>query len=280
MRCCRWWWCWWRGGAGLSLLLLAPAFGSSLFPGDPPPRPPNAPPQPPQPPPYHVLYYDHSYPPSRPLHPQTGSGGGGGSGGRSNAFLDFHDGLEDVGESWEDDEAWWEGVEEVVLTNSFTDGFFAYEEQLYEDDLYDINYTCTDSMPCDDFAYLPPPPDSILTLPPPPVPPFLTGAIGRLQEEGRKKREEEKSESQEEREAGGGEEGDGDEEDGGRKWVNDECSLCDWATGGNNTLNLLPPSPGECGREGVCGEVGGWVCVWGVLGGVLLFQVWIIPSYN
>lgn len=255
MRCCRWWWCWWRGGAGLSLLLLAPAFGSSLFPGDPPPRPPNAPPQPPQspqPPPYHVLYYDHSYPPSRPLHHQPGSGGNTGSQGKSNAFLDFYDGLEDVGESWEDDEGWWDGVEEVVLTNSFTDGFYAYEEQLYDDDLYDINYTCTDSMPCDEFAYLPPPPDSILTLPPPPVPPFLNGAIGRLQEEGRKKREEEKNEESEaEGEAKDGEEE--EDEGGGRKWANDECSLCDWATGGNNTLNLLPPPPGECLYTGVAG---------------------------
>ncbi|KAK8726919.1 hypothetical protein OTU49_010131, partial [Cherax quadricarinatus] len=208
-----WWQVLWL--ALLLSLLQSKSCASSLFPGTPPPRPPTPPPRPPP-----HRYLDHALiHPSPPLHPHSSS----------NTFLDFYDGLDDPGEAWEEDESWWDGVEEVILTNSFNDGF-SYDD-LYYDDLYDINYTCTDTMECDEFDSFPPPPDSILTLPPPPVPPFLQGAIGRLQEEGRKRKKLEPQEVGKEEE---------DEEEG-REWEEDQCSLCEWASGGNNTLSLLPP---------------------------------------
>ncbi|XP_071548129.1 uncharacterized protein [Panulirus ornatus] len=234
---------WWQVlRLALLLSLQRKSCASSLFPGDPPPRPPIPPPRPPHP----VRYFDHPliYP-SRTLHPYPAGG---------SASLDFYDGLEDAGETWEEDESWWDGVEEVILTNSFSDGF-SYDDLFY-DDLYDINYTCTDSMECEEFASLPPPPDFILTLPPPPVPPFLQGAIGRLQEEGRKRK---KLEPQEE-----------DLKEEELEWDFDQCSLCDWATGGNNTLSLLPPAPESGVGGGMIGILVGVALISAVVGAVVM----------
>ncbi|XP_066967173.1 uncharacterized protein [Macrobrachium rosenbergii] len=202
----------------LSVGLQGGCWASSLFPGDRTPRPPTPPPPRPH-------YYDHPFAHHGHYHPSHTQGG--------SAFLDFYDGMDDPIEPWEEDESWWDGVEEVVLTNSFNGGF-TYDD-LYYDDLYDANYTCTDTLECEEFSALPPPPDFILTLPPPPVPPFLQGAIGRLQEEGRKRKKLESTEDE--------------DEDKEQDLEYDQCSLCEWATGGNNTLNLLPP-PSESGVGG------------------------------
>ncbi|XP_076053526.1 uncharacterized protein LOC143032542 [Oratosquilla oratoria] len=217
----------------LLLGLLRKTRSSSLYPGGHAHRPPGPPPS--------DLHPPHSHHHSFHLDPfalgvsqrgmSGGGGGGGGGGGRGGqGFVDFHDGYEEVGESWEEDDTWWEGVEEVILSNNFLDSY-TYED-LYDDDVLDVNFTCTHSLDCREFEGLPPPPNFVLSVPPPPVPPFMEGGMSHLVETN--------SLASKSRISDEGAEGEEDSED-----AFPQCSLCDWAVGGNVTLTLIPPASGK-----------------------------------
>ena len=155
--------------------------------------------------------------------------------------------LEDYGVPFEEDESWWDGAEEIDLTQPFTDYLDDY--LIYEDFLYN-NTTSIISLPscldldetpdCSVIPNIPPPPDMILILPPPPVPPDLRGVEGLLLEATKKwqKQEEIKSLTDDSVYQ--------DDDFKNSVWDNSEhmCVLCEWAVGGNDTIDFLPPMTG------------------------------------
>ena len=135
----------------------------------------------------------------------------------------IHDRSDDLGGpsvnagGWDDDDGWWDGVEEIDLTQrppEYNDETQLYLVPLQEDDDNDNQYDCFLNIPedvCDLGKFPRPPPE--LFVPPPPLPPFLPGLAPLAQSQ--------------------------------RPTEQDECLLCHWAEHGNLSSTLLAGEQGE-----------------------------------
>ena len=137
---------------------------------------------------------------------------------------------------WTEDLDWWENAEEIDLTANIPpeEGI----DFLLQDDYPLFNESTFLDLDCDDFITLPAPP-SLEYIPPPPLPPFLEGMGDILQESFRRWHRRNTVDFYQP-----------EDNDLYRKkleWVSFEenkCSICDWANGGNETLELLAKKQG------------------------------------